>query len=617
MSLRPDDRKSWHGFLDLLQPPSGYRLAAALGTTFALSVDALTAALLAMGDADGEQLSANPVAATMAITRMADRVRVLVHPGTVSGPPSNSGTNRFVALLDRLVVQVQPPTGLFHPKVWALRFEHIGAPRYDRPAAIGRVIIGSRNLNKSTAFELGVVLEGSESDGEAMPTEFGKDVSRAFRAWMTATDVRYPDAVWRLPAFVAKVAFDVPREAEDVLRLRWQGLSNEPLASNLPTRLRNALIVSPFVQPEFVTEMLHRAEGVQIVSIPQSLDALPDETIEACDTRSKAQGGPVLYQVTDHGDPDDAHIDGIHAKLLLADDGRHQTTFLGSANATAPGWGLASRTNVEAMVEMRPGIGIDQFVKAFIREAATKIHPWISEYDRSARPEPDHEAEMERQMLAALREVAKLQIVLRYQSKARRLILCRADRRRVLPAWASGDHLTFFISPFLLAGADGAWRPIAELEKGESGFDDVSIDQVSAFVAVKVRSRSLQMERQRFVVAKLELEEHLLDKRDDAVRAGIMATADPAMVLNALVRGLAHLEAGDTSPELVRLGRSASLRQLLSDSTLERLLQAVALDPNLIQEMRMLLGPLHGEPLLRLCADLDEVVGRVSEETRS
>ncbi len=48
------------------------------------------------------------------------------------------------------------------------------------------------------------------------------------------------------------------------------------------------------------------------------------------------------------------------------------------------------------MLEMRPGIGIDQFISGFIRESKTKIHPWISEYDRSAKPEPDPEKEAER-----------------------------------------------------------------------------------------------------------------------------------------------------------------------------------------------------------------------------
>jgi hypothetical protein len=82
VTVDPRDRKSWQGFLDLLRPPPGYRVVAALGTTFGLSFDALTAALLAMLGTDGEELARDPVAGVIAITRLRASVRVLVHPGT-------------------------------------------------------------------------------------------------------------------------------------------------------------------------------------------------------------------------------------------------------------------------------------------------------------------------------------------------------------------------------------------------------------------------------------------------------------------------------------------------------------------------------------------------------
>ena len=92
--LDPRKRESWQGFLDLLQPPAGYRLAAAIGTSFGLSVDVLTAALLSMSEADGEALAREPVAGVMAITRQRHKVRVLVHPGTISASP-HAGSRRF------------------------------------------------------------------------------------------------------------------------------------------------------------------------------------------------------------------------------------------------------------------------------------------------------------------------------------------------------------------------------------------------------------------------------------------------------------------------------------------------------------------------------------------
>jgi len=138
--------------------------------------------------------------------------------------------------------------------------------------------------------------------------------------------------------------------------------------------------------------------------------------------------------------------------------------------------------------------------------------------------------------------------------------------------------------------------------------------KVSAFVALRAQSRTPPLERQRFVVAKLEVDDLLLDERDQAIRADILATADPAMVLNALVRGLAHIRSADAARISVRHGPGTGLAQLLADTTLERLLQAVALDPGLVNEMRLLLGPLHGESLLKLCDDLDDVMRRVHTE---
>jgi hypothetical protein len=63
--------------------------------------------------------------------------------------------------------------------------------------------------------------------------------------------------------------------------------------------------------------------------------------------------------------------------------------------------------------------------------------------------------------------------------------------------------------------------------------------------------------------------------------------------------------------------RGASLRELLAETTLERLLQAVAMDFSLLNEMRLLLGPLHGQAMMKLCEDLEEASRLVSAEAES
>ena len=43
MTLDPNARASWQGFLDLLRPPDQYTLRAALGTSYGVGFDALLA----------------------------------------------------------------------------------------------------------------------------------------------------------------------------------------------------------------------------------------------------------------------------------------------------------------------------------------------------------------------------------------------------------------------------------------------------------------------------------------------------------------------------------------------------------------------------------------------
>jgi hypothetical protein len=618
MTLDPRDRKSWHGLFDVFQPPSGYRLSAALGTSFGLSLDAIVAALLAMGDADPDSLASEPLAGVMAATRLGSRVRVLVHPGTISGP-SQPGSNRFVALLDRMIVDVKPSAGLFHPKVWALSFEKVGYGRPTEPQFRGRLVVSSRNLGPSRSFELGTVLDGQPASRAADASPFSIDVAEALANWLTNGKASVPTAVQQLPAFTRSLQLDIPSEAAAECRLRWQGGNRRQLAQMLPARAKRALVVSPFVQPDFVRTLAARADELQLVGTQEALDALDEGTVKSIESLAPRKGLPALYYVTDLQDPDDpedGYIDGVHAKLLIVEEENGESvTFVGSANATGPGWGLSGSGNVEAMVEMRPGIAIDRFVSAFIRESKARLHPWIAEYDRSNRTDVDPESEMERLLLRALREVATLKFTMAYDGDAQELRL--AVQLPARAQWLSEPGCEYFAAPLLLSDLPDAWAPFHDLALAPRRFGATPVERVTSFVAIRATSKNPPMERTRLALARLELSEEALDQRDDAIRHEIIASADPAAVLNALVKGLAFLPAAGTGAK--RAGRrngGHTLQQVLADASLERLLQAVALQPDLVHEMRQLLGSLEG-PFRQLCDDLEHVVARVRNEATS
>lgn len=608
MTLDPKDRRSWQGFIDLLTPPPGYRLKSALGTTFGMSMDALTAAMLAMSDADGESLNENPVAGVIAATKLRDKVRILVHPGTISSGPTGLD-RRFLALLDRMILEIPQNPGLFHPKVWALRFGKIGRPEGQDSEDIGRLIVCSRNLSSSNCFEASCHVEGTIAARNQPPSRFSGEVGQALESWIGSH--RLPAPVKALLGFLRNLKLEVPTEAADEFRFRWQRARKSGLSVLLPSKLNRAVIVSPFLSASFVDHLASRTKRLQIISSQEALDGLNEETFAKLKSLVEAQGEVAAYQITQLAhttNPEGGSIDGLHAKLLLIEDSQGRTaTYVGSANATDSGWGRPKAHNVEAVAELRPGLGIDRFLGWFVRPSKTQIHPWIMEYDRSLRSESDPAHEAERKLLSALREVATLKLILRYEPDRQRLILANASEQSLFPRSQALLGIEFSFRPLLIPDTPDHWCKPDDLAHQGCIFNEVSLDQVSKFVVIRAKSQNPRLEKTRWVMAHLKQAEETLDRRDELLRETIMSTVDPAAVLNALFFGLANLPSNSASNSPSAHG-TASMKHLLGKTPLERLLETVAREPGTIREIRMLLGSVGGAGLKQFCDVLEQVI---------
>nr|HMS72356.1 hypothetical protein [Baekduia sp.] len=124
--LAPDSRLT---LLDALRPPAGYRLGCAVGTTFSLNLDAaLTApaafALHAVADA-GDERDVEPLELLDSIRRHAGLYTVFFQAGQIPVP----NQRRLFAYLEGALIPVTAPGGgVFHPKVWVLRFDGADTP---------------------------------------------------------------------------------------------------------------------------------------------------------------------------------------------------------------------------------------------------------------------------------------------------------------------------------------------------------------------------------------------------------------------------------------------------------------------------------------------------------
>src|SRR5262249_50358785 len=149
------------------------------------------------------------------------------------------------------------------------------------------------------------------------------------------------------------------------------------------------LLISPFVRAEFLTKICERADELILVSTQEELDGLPDTT------HARLANAQVF--VVPGNDLEDMPTLGLHAKLLAWENDAETETMIGSANATGPGWGCGSTANCEAIISLRPGLGIDAVFKAFISPSKGQLHGWIEQYQRQTEP-PDLEKEATRRL---------------------------------------------------------------------------------------------------------------------------------------------------------------------------------------------------------------------------
>lgn len=122
--LDPDRRAL---YTDALRPPPGYRFERAVATTYSLDLQTLlTIPLhLALFSADGtlEELVEDGVALLEALRRTTDRVTVFAQSARLLAPRQ---PQVLFGLLEPTVIEVAPrsATGVFHPKLWAIRFRN-------------------------------------------------------------------------------------------------------------------------------------------------------------------------------------------------------------------------------------------------------------------------------------------------------------------------------------------------------------------------------------------------------------------------------------------------------------------------------------------------------------
>ena len=353
MSLGPEDRKL---LTDALEPPPGMELDRAVTTTYSLDLVALLLVPLTFAAIDqrgseeerGEpDQGVDPVALLESVRRYADRLTVLVQAGGIAVPAKYRPTLTY---LEGSLVQVAVPEtgGVFHPKVWVLRF------RDAEENCVHRVLVLSRNLTFDNSWDTILVLDESDDPREnLLPGGELADYLETVSSWALAPGLgaERMEELTDLNASLSRVSFVAPagfkkaawvaRTGERSVHSRslWDDVTGGVHAQDRATR---ALVISPFIDTS-LADLVDRCGTVRLLSRAESLDALgdlgdrvetfvldPSADLDATEEEaSERSAGPMAA----------GRLAGLHAKIYFVERGHSTTLYVGSANATRGGFG--------------------------------------------------------------------------------------------------------------------------------------------------------------------------------------------------------------------------------------------------------------------------------------
>ena len=318
-----------------LTPPPGWCFDCAVALTYSLNLDMLLAVplhlLLHAGDRPDSELLGDPVALLYGLRQTTDRITIFHQRGGIH-PPRRSNV-LYSMLEDSLHAAAPSSGGIFHPKVWVLRF--VPADNGHEAGGAGRLIrlaVMSRNLTGDHSWDVSVMAQGRLGT-DAVPEN--AELSALFRALPDISPTLpsdRTDQIESLAGDVERTVWELPGHVDEFgLHAIGPGLKEWR-----PPTSRRLVVMSPFCTPNALFEVARRSD------LPPTLVSRPEELArihhQAPDALERFEQCLVLSELLD---------DSLHAKVYLCEVAGRTRLFVGSINATHHGSG-----GVEVMAEL-------------------------------------------------------------------------------------------------------------------------------------------------------------------------------------------------------------------------------------------------------------------------
>lgn len=584
--LEPQARRH---LLESLRPPLGYTLDGAVGTTFSLDLLALLITPVAFTFFDWEDIegrpAADPLAMLEAVRRHCDHISLFCQAGQIHIPKGID--HRLCAYLESSIIQVSPKKAqrVFHPKVWLLRFT-----QPDHPVKY-RLLCLSRNLTFDRSWDTILALDGTVVNRR---NAFGANNPLGdFVATLPELAIRpVPDTVQAridlIQHEVRRVEFTLPGDFTSVAF--WPQGIRRGAVWPFPERANRMLVISPFLSDGCLSRLVDGCHELHLVSRPESLDAVPAQTLSRC---------RLIFSLHSQAMPDDAAeeagkeaLDGLHAKLFLAESGRDARLWTGSANATEN----AFDGNVELLVELsgkKTRCGIDMLIGASADRMTLRdlLHP----YTPSAEPvvaDPVQQT-LQQQVDQARQALAKAGLVARVMPDA---------QDDVYRLQIEGNHASLppgvSIACWPITLAESSMQPLGtDSSQPLAVFAPVSFEALTAFFAFIVTAeRDDRSAHARFVL-NLPLLDAPADRRERVLRS-LLSTRDQVLRYLLLLLAEGESDVPGVWEALRQVASGEASRSQVTDvmPLLECLLRAADRHPDKLEQVRRLVEDLCRQP---------------------
>lgn len=604
---------------DAIAPDPGYTLDHALFTSFTLDLTTLMEIPVALTFQEWKARDPNSrlsrIAVLDAIQRNVGKMTAVSQAGCITGPAKG---HPLLPLLEPAIHPlVMPEHSTFHPKVTLIRYlADTQALGEGSPAVTYRLVSSSRNLSQSRAWDTIVVLDGvltdrRQSDAKGLRA-FVSGVAEIAQSIPTGMEPDRASILAGLADEAPRVDFKRPSEIKD-----GKGhMEMVPIGFGKrfrPEPIRNdqkRLLITPFLggpseelKGDRILESF-ASKQTTLISRQSELDRVPEELIEqfgevlvlsdlALDAEDDSAGSE------EPADNRQADLRGLHAKLIVEDDGHNSRILIGSPNISV----RAFSQNREFALKLTVSKYLNGVEKILGSDSRSGLRKYLQEYVRS---EVSDDADAARRAVERKLEVVADQLI--QADLALRLEAPDGEESDHRDVWIEAGRAPHDVPDDVSAEArpvsldPGKFAPIDWSEDRMVSWAGVSIPSLTSLIAIRLSSESDDGVVTHTFVTKVRLADPLPEARDRMIVRRLIDSS------NQLLNYLAFLLSGSADP-------SAALQLIdeLSDKEeqagtgtrqsgpaaplglplMEKLAQAVDRDPSAIDSISSIVNQLE------------------------